>query len=41
MLYKVREFVNINFNLPSNFNHWFTFSSDSHNYETCSSSKGL
>ena len=32
----------INFiNLPSIFNHWLTFSSDSHNYETYSSSKGL
>ena len=31
----------INFNLPSIFNHWFTFSSDSHNYETSSSSKYL
>ena len=31
----------INFNLPPIFNHWFTFSSDSHNYETSSSSKGL
>ena len=31
----------INFNLPSSFNHWFTFSSDSHNYETSSSSVGL
>ena len=31
----------VNFNLPSVFNHWFTFSSDSHNYETSSSSKGL
>ena len=31
----------VNFNLPSIFNHWFTFSSDSHNYETSSSSKGL
>ena len=31
----------INFNLPSIFNHWFTFSSESHNYETSSSSKGL
>ena len=29
------------FNLPPIFNHWFTFSSDSHNYETSSSSKGL
>ena len=24
----------ISFNLPSILNHWFTFSSDSHNYET-------
>ena len=31
----------INFNLPSMFRHWFAFSSDSHNYETSSSSKGL
>ena len=31
----------INFNLPPIFNHWFTFSSDSRNYETSSSSKGL
>ena len=31
----------VNFNLPSIFNHWFTFSSDSHNYETSSSSKGF
>ena len=31
----------INFDLPPVFNHWFTFSSDSHNYETSSSSKGL
>ena len=31
----------INFNLPPIFNHSFTFSSDSHNYETSSSSKGL
>ena len=31
----------IQFHLPSTFNHWFTFSSDSHNYETSSSSKGL
>ena len=31
----------INFNLPPIFNHWFTFSSDSHNYETSSFSKGL
>ena len=31
----------INFNLPSIFNHWFTFYSDSHNYETSSSSKIL
>ena len=30
-----------NFNLLSIFNYWFTFSSDSHNYETSSSSKGL
>ena len=31
----------INFNPPSIFKHWFTFSSDSHIYETSSSSKGL
>ena len=32
----------VDFNLPSIFNHLFTFSSDSsHNYETSSSSKGL
>ena len=31
----------IKYNLLSIFNHWFTFSSDSHNYETSSSSKGL
>ena len=31
----------INFDLPPIFNHWFTFSSDSRNYETFSSSKGL
>ena len=31
----------INSNLPPIFNHWFNFSSDSHNYETFSSSKGL
>ena len=31
----------INFNLPPIFSHWFTFSSDSYNYETSSSSKGL
>ena len=31
----------IQFNLPSISNHWFTFSSDSHNYETFSSSEGL
>ena len=30
-----------NFNLSSIFSHWITFSSDSHNYETFSSSKGL
>ena len=28
-------------NLPPIFNHWFTFSSDSHNHETSSPSKGL
>ena len=31
----------INFDLPPIFNHWFTFFSDSHNYETSNSSKGL
>ena len=31
----------VNFNLPSIFNHCFIFPSDSHNYETSSSSKGL
>ena len=31
----------LNFNLPSSFSHWFSFSSDSHNYETSSSSVGL
>ena len=31
----------INFNLPPIFNNWFTFSSDSHNYETSSYSKVL
>ena len=31
----------VNFNLPSIFNYWFTFSSDPHNYENSSSSKGL
>ena len=31
----------VNFNLASVVNHWFTFSSDLHNYETSSSSKGL
>ena len=31
----------INFDLPPIFNHWFTFSSDSHSYETSGSSKGL
>ena len=31
----------VNFNLPSIFNHWFTFYLDSHNYETSSFSKGL
>ena len=31
----------INFNLPPIFNHWFTFFSDSHNYETSSYSKVL
>ena len=31
----------ISFNLPPIFNHCLTFSSDSHNYETSSFSKGL
>ena len=31
----------INFNLPPIFNHWFTFSSDSHNCETSSTLKDL
>ena len=31
----------INFNLPPIFSHLFTFSSDSHNYETSTFSKGL
>ena len=31
----------IQLNLQSIFNHWFAFSSDSHNYEIFSSSKGL
>ena len=31
----------INFNLSSTFNHWFIFSSESHNYETSSASEGL
>ena len=31
----------INFILPPIFNHWFTFSSDLHNYEASSSSKGF
>ena len=31
----------ISFNLPSIFNHWFTFSPELHNYETSCSSKGL
>ena len=31
----------ISFIIPPIFNHWFTFYSDSRNYETCSSSKGL
>ena len=31
----------INFNLPPIFNHWFTFSSASHNYENYSSWKSL
>ena len=31
----------IRFDLPPISNHWFTFSSDSYNYETSSSSKGL
>ena len=31
----------INFNLPSIFNNWFTFSSDSHRYKTSCSLKGF
>ena len=31
----------INFDLPSSFNHWFTFSSDPHRYEKSCSSKGF
>ena len=31
----------VNFNLLPIFNHWFTFASDSHNYETSSSPKSL
>ena len=31
----------INLNLPPIFNNWFTFSSDSHNYETSTYSKVL
>ena len=31
----------INFDLASIFNHWFTFSSDSHRYEIPCSSKGF
>ena len=31
----------INFNLSSIFNHWFILSSEWHNYETSSASKGL
>ena len=31
----------INFNLPSISNHWLPFSSDSHNYEISTPSKGL
>ena len=31
----------INFDLSPIFNHWLTFSSDSHNYETQNSSKGM
>ena len=31
----------INFNLPPIFNNWFTFSSDSHNSEASSFSKGF
>ena len=33
--------LTINFILPPIFNYWFTFYSDSRNYEICSSSKGL
>ena len=38
------KFINTkssNVNLPPVFNHWFTFSSDSNNYETSSSLKGF
>ena len=31
----------INFDLPSIFNNWFTFSSDSHRYEASCSLKGF
>ena len=31
----------INFGLPSIFNHWFTFSKDSHRYKRSCSSKGF
>ena len=31
----------VKFNLPSIFNRWFTFSSESHNYETSSSLKNF
>lgn len=33
--------ISISFTLPSIFNHWFNFSSDSHSYEASSSSKDL
>ena len=31
----------IDFNLPLIFNHWFTFSSDSHDYETLAFQKSF
>ena len=34
-------FISKSINFPSIFNHWFTFSSNSHNYETSRSSKGF
>ena len=33
--------ISINFDLPSIFNDWFTFSSDSHRFETSCSLKGF